>query len=579
MAILIPSKNIYKKQNEKIVDNLIERIEVNAVEVVPNNDYETPIYNEKIEIDISNLGENSNTDEDTVIISNTTTGGGYTARTATMAFVAYDAKKSYNATLYIQVVKGNKYIKKLLLGKDKDGQANIKYSIYGKRINYTAKTNATLEWGAKTATAKVSLSAISHTESSTSPEQFLDFPEKIEMMTKNNPPLENKLAQVELTDIGTVKDVVNAPIETIDGVEYYKLSFSIMSSIRTIQLSGSANSQEAFTTLPLEGVSTQYIPTQIEITVYGNTIGVDLTDQLLEIQGDSGQSKKVFSVDSNELVQTTNYYLEPFPISDLEIEYYYDRSSEKGKVKFADNTPRDFDVKIKVNIIDKSTNSVSRQTILKIYKGNTDSNSISLDGLKRLEIVQTNDVRHNALINTFSSTLNEYKSGKETATILCDINDYYEFDSSTGKKIIAGKEPLYIDKSSCSVLLVSNSDFWRLTFTITNTHKNTVRINFNVLVDGALKQGYVLIPVGEISAVYNINKSSNVGDIVIINAFEVLPMTFNIGDEVVPMVFDAEGKDVPLSRYKNGTPKVFKVLGVRPYYDGAVWQELSLQET
>ena len=47
MAILIPSKNIYDKQNPKVRDNVIERIEVGAVEVVPDNEYETPVYNQQ----------------------------------------------------------------------------------------------------------------------------------------------------------------------------------------------------------------------------------------------------------------------------------------------------------------------------------------------------------------------------------------------------------------------------------------------------------------------------------------------------------------------------------------------------
>ena len=55
-------------------------------------------------------------------------------------------------------------------------------------------------------------------------------------------------------------------------------------------------------------------------------------------------------------------------------------------------------------------------------------------------------------------------------------------------------------------------------------------------------------------------------------------MCFNEYDQVIPMVFGADGKDKPMSLYLDGTPKVFAVLGTKMYYDGAVWQELSLQE-
>ena len=59
---------------------------------------------------------------------------------------------------------------------------------------------------------------------------------------------------------------------------------------------------------------------------------------------------------------------------------------------------------------------------------------------------------------------------------------------------------------------------------------------------------------------------------------EKTKMLFEQYDEVIPMVIDKNGQDNPMSFYKDGNPKKFKVLSVRPYFDGAVWQELSLQE-
>lgn len=55
-------------------------------------------------------------------------------------------------------------------------------------------------------------------------------------------------------------------------------------------------------------------------------------------------------------------------------------------------------------------------------------------------------------------------------------------------------------------------------------------------------------------------------------------MSFDIGDLVVPMIFSAGGEDIPMSKYMDGTPKVFRVVGIKFIYDGAVWQELTLQE-
>lgn len=57
-----------------------------------------------------------------------------------------------------------------------------------------------------------------------------------------------------------------------------------------------------------------------------------------------------------------------------------------------------------------------------------------------------------------------------------------------------------------------------------------------------------------------------------------LPMIFNIGDLVIPYIAVANGQTEPLSIKLDGTPKVFKVTQIRPYFDGAFWQELVLQE-
>ena len=56
-------------------------------------------------------------------------------------------------------------------------------------------------------------------------------------------------------------------------------------------------------------------------------------------------------------------------------------------------------------------------------------------------------------------------------------------------------------------------------------------------------------------------------------------MTFNIYDEVVPMVYDSSGIDVPMSQTEYGKAKGFTVLGVEIFYDGAVWQRLTLQNS
>lgn len=55
-------------------------------------------------------------------------------------------------------------------------------------------------------------------------------------------------------------------------------------------------------------------------------------------------------------------------------------------------------------------------------------------------------------------------------------------------------------------------------------------------------------------------------------------MMFDIGDEVIPMIYTANGIDVPMSVDKAGNAKVFRVVGTKPYDEGIARQELTLQE-
>ena len=55
-------------------------------------------------------------------------------------------------------------------------------------------------------------------------------------------------------------------------------------------------------------------------------------------------------------------------------------------------------------------------------------------------------------------------------------------------------------------------------------------------------------------------------------------MTFSIGDLVIPYIPTARGGTEPMSIRQDGKAKIFQVTQVRPYFDGACWQEIMLQE-
>lgn len=426
MAIIIPSKNIYgDTENPKVRDNVIERIEVEAVEVVPDNDYETPVYNEKIVVDETKLQIQETTNENLSSPSNGTSGGGYESKHISVAYVAYNNQKTYSITIYIPVVSNNHYLSEILLQKENEDnkfESNIHYTLYG----FKTTGNATATWSLSSYSNRftVEKGSINYGSStSKTQETVLIIPSEISLKEETYTPTTIASASAKLLNVGTISTISQAEPIYIDGKEYYKISGTVMCGIRTVSIKGAngwndASGQPIPTTISLSGQYEIYEPTQIEITIYGNTIGIDLQDKTLYVNGST--QKKVHSVSGNELMQTSNFY-----------------SENQGVTK-----------------------------------------------------------QNNYLEYLYGETQKSFKNGKETATIRCSISDYYDGD----KKVIS------IDNSTGK-------------------------------------------------------------------------MSFNEGDQVIPMVYGADGKDRPMSLYQNRSPKVFTVLGAKKYYNGAVWQELYLQET
>ena len=406
MAIKIPSKNIYSKQNPKIRDNIIERIEVGAVEVVPDNEYETPVYNYKKtgQPDIlKDFGMDDTVSKDF-------------PTPATIKYIAtYGASKFYYSyfTILINPLLKNKYISYIfnwINPKEENNEQDnkqingVSYSLFGKKIFTPIEADFVFaDWG----------------DSGYSKNLVYGEPVEEESTNISFPKFNSSSIDGEyFGDLG-MTDETNISVELqTDGT--YKISCNILSGMDYERASGATTTGNyvAPSDIKITGSRVQYKINQIEITVYGNTIGIDLQDKTVYINGET--AKKVHSVVGNELMQTSNY------------------------------------------------------------------------------ILDENGTKTNSLDKMYGNTQKTYENGKETATLLCDVSDYFDFES--GKKLIA------IDNST--------------------------------------------------------NK-----------------MLFKEYDRVIPMVYGADGKDRPMSVKKDGTPKEFTILGTKIIYDGAVWQELYLQES
>ncbi len=216
-----------------------------------------------------------------------------------------------------------------------------------------------------------------------------------------------------------------------------------------------------------------------------------------------------------------------------------------------------------------------------IYLDNQKQNSKKVLNIENNELLQTTNYiigeKENSIKLKYSKTLQEYLKGKETATIRCSIANYYEYQSVEGVISIDKKCKLSTDIATTRAVLSAGIYFVRVT--LQHAFKNDVNGKITWLNDVGYKIEHEFTILAGSTEIYlraGLYRPTNVNIERLL--IENLPMCFAIGDEVIPMVYGADGKDRPMSLYQDGTPKVFQVLGINIYYDGAVWQELSLQE-
>jgi hypothetical protein len=520
MAIKIPSRNIYEKDNDKIRDNKIDRIEVGAFEILPNNEYDVSVANETI--------------------TNMLTGSSYIDEGFTISYATKtnpnpesNADYQYFATLLVGYQNITAISKKIRIYVSKKQKQTSIISKLKKLVE-----DVTQDDGTKKTIPKINFSVVANKYIGKGqilaeiPDRFSEFHddnvhvlERYERDFSNSTPTQTKVDIVELKiDINRTAGGKEFPIvtqnfgwicgEEIPARENGTISATITSedengyTIETEILCGAYldNYYSGVTSggyfqdehpfeldQHLEGECIWYEPISIEFTLYGNTIGIDLQDKTIYVPNQEGS--KPFSVEGNELMQVSkdNLVQIPFNTSNLEL---IEGKWEPGRQYYtvALKSGIQTDKKITANVT-YSYGGHTREKQFVIYEGN--SKSAEDDILAPFEnlTISSATIEVDPLAYAFSKTQAHYAKGKETATIRCSISDYYD---ENGEKVIA-----------------------------TN----------------------------------NSNK-----------------MAFDIYDEVIPYSYGADGSDKPLSRHKDGSPKTFVVLGTRIFYDGAVWQELTLQE-
>lgn len=560
MAFVIPSKHIYNKDNDKLRDNKIDRIEVGTFEVVPNNEYETPVYNE--DIIVENLISFENKEKEN---SAQMRNYGTTFYEDTIDYVYLDNIFKYKeGRIIIPKNRNNKFISKIFKGENEEKK--IGFLVNGNTIK--KQTSSTVlytgydEVGGKYYTKMETIYG-EETENKTGAINFPDFPFSIS--SSSGGILNNNKASIT-----GLQNETEVPISfSSDNLNYY-IDYKILVYAKLEYLKGGANSlRGGLHTSPypynlvVSGSCDIYEGNEIEITVYGNTIGIDLTDKTIYVPNQSGN--KPFFVEGNELMQKSNVCLDS---SNLLVEY---KDSNKAVIKFKDGISKSKNTYVTINIHNILNGEdyirvKGRQEIIRA--GETQTRDLSLITDEWIEI--TSAYTEDQISESFSKTLLSYSQGKESATIRCAIADYINYISATVVEYIKYDEENRVfcildvknDYLAQKILQAENLKIHGVECMVVDAEDTKIYINFYSLsIVPYLEKGTLTIPLKEISTTNNVGK-----------------MAFDIYDEVIPMVYTANQTDKPMSRYKDGSAKTFVVLGTKIYFDGAVWQELTLQE-
>lgn len=358
MAIRIPSKNIYEIDNPKIIDNIIDNVSVEQTIVKPNNEYEKTVSNLKL----TKFFTPTKFTRDFSLYGNIPASvSNYYQRGALVGIKTTDV---ICASVSIPKTSNNSYITKIFYGLNNEGNPRIKTNI--KCEKYEGTLTATLKhklapdittsthnvFPVTQANIYISYNAPTYNNSCEylNIEKITNEEIKVSQTTTSvgtNPSVTATVTGVNRTNIGDESVL----IEETD--TEYKLSFTVLCGYEKYY-----GQQNEITETPILFLNQSHtvvckaekiVPKQVEITIYGNTIGIDLTNGSVTY----GSGNKPYSLSGNELLQ------------------------DNGK-----------------------------------------SANISLTK------------------NLANNILDQYAKGKETATLLCSISDYYD---ESGEKVIDTK--------------------------------------------------------------------------------------------------------------------------------------------
>lgn len=466
MAIIIPSKNIYEINDNKVIDNEVDKIENTIVEVQTIRELDKPVYTdnnayangEKI-----NYQNKSNEDSQAKIVN---LGEGSQDYGYIASAYAEFGKRSYIViTLLIPKYQKDKVVERI---RDKDEKGNSLISIknYGDIYTSTVTQDWTIEvkwndyWGG-TPNAKITEKGMLYDTNTEYKSNVPDIDIISHLRAVANitwvsatvditNDLPNNISEVQLAENNRYKIVIEMPIGS------YGYTLKAIDSVLSPLKDGNY-------TVTATGNYTSTNIRRIEISVNGDIYSVDISDKDIVV----GNGEHIYSFDGNELMQTTN-------------------------------TP----------------------TVENIYQ----------------------------------EVIDDWKQGKETATLRCAITDY-----GNAKITIVNS---MVTSGGYDCFFYSNYPF-----------KPNDKIYYEEYV-------YTVNSFsgdnGRLFAPFGTELFYNKEIVVKVNDFE--KTVFKWDDIVEPYVYGVHGKDKPMATYKDGTPKHFKVTGVHIIADGGIYQDIDIQE-
>jgi hypothetical protein len=490
MSIIIPSKNIYDIKNPVVRDNIINQVLCETTSIIDDKEYEILVSATKHDVEDKDLKEETGDPNNNDFGKTINWALGYENGSTLMvyevgAFCLYDNYQSKNFQIEIPKVANNHLITDIIYGKEDGGSSKIKYTLYGKKEKGTVKGR-----GAADSSDIYNLVYTKDEEENLTEGSYL-IPKEIssrtyEVKNESGVQWQTAKANAKFYDNSTIYE----PIIYDNYADSIHLSFSIVCGVRITECGGSY-SRDPLLSAPqafdVNGTYEEFIPTRIEINIYGNTIGISLEDTSIRY----GDGDKPYSINGNELVQNDNSFL-----------------AEK--------------------------------------------------------------------------VLEQYENGKETATILCDINDFRD-DSGV---LAISPNPLKDVALKFIASLEDENDVRYINHTF-EVARGEIRqndelrysqiIQYTALNSATQGNQITLREMKSVDTYYF--ESGKIYDFSFAESVE-LPMTFEIGDWVIPMVKNPNSptEDMPMSKKSDGTAKQFRVVGIDFVYDGAVWQKLSLQE-